>query len=93
LISVLSAGWLCDRREGSGTRRNAASTMASVTWGGATIPGGPLPEQTSPLGPVGGGVSCQSWYICWPAGHVFWGQVGAPVTALPMPASAQGFRY
>ena len=59
LISVLSAGWLCDRSEGSGIRRNAFSTIPSVTCGGAAAAaaaGGPLPEQTSPIGVAGGGV-------------------------------------
>ena len=61
LISVLFAGCECDRNEGSGIRRNACSTIPSVTCGGAAATGGgPLPEQTSPIGVAGGGATCQS---------------------------------
>ena len=63
LISVLFAGWECERSEGSGIRRNACSTIPSVTCGGAAAAatgGGPLPEQTSPIGVAGPGETCQS---------------------------------
>ena len=51
LVRRLAVG----RRCGSGIRRNAASTIASVTWGTAASGGGPLPEHTNGPGVAGGG--------------------------------------
>src|SRR4051812_42506124 len=84
LISVLFAGWECDRKDGSGIRRNACSTIPSVTCGGAAATGGgPLPEQTKPMAAAGGGATCQSLYSCCPGGQVLAAQVLSPFKPAP----------